>query len=336
MMVTWADMIRVVSGMNDRGLTVTLNAARSSIPAQAAMPVTLLAREILQYASDIEEAYAISRKHRLFVSESLLIGSAKDGKTVIIEKSPGKEDLVYPESDRIICSNHYQGKVFESDSRNLENIRGSDSYSRLQRVAELLDRKKSLDVQGAVDVLRDQRGLGDSDVGMGNQLAINQLIAHHSVVFKPDSLMVWVSAGPWQEGKFVAYDLKKVFALSLDQVKTKREIYMASRTIAADTFINTSKYKNFLEYLEFTTRLHHSRKNKTPLPGDFDKKYIDSNPSLYLTYENLADYYSTMKMFDKASYYYNEALSKKLPGTDEKSDLTEKKGKLQKKLHHEQ
>jgi hypothetical protein len=334
MMVTWADLIGVVSGMNDQGLTVTLNAAKSTIPRQAATPVTLLAREILQYASGIHEAYAISQKRKLFVSESIMIGSARDGKTAIIEKSPDRSDLVYADCTRIICSNHYQGKAFAHDERNLENIHGSDSYSRYMRVRELLSAHKALNVSDMVKILRDQKGLGNKEVGMGNQLSINQLLAHHSVVFKPDSLLVWVSVGPWQEGKFICYDLKKVFNVDINAIKDNREICSSSRTIPADTFMNSNKYRLFIEYQTMSEQLALFKKNKQTLPENFDQTYRDTNPSLYLTYVHLGEYYEAAGMPDKALSCYNTALSCSLPGLDEEQILKEKADELNKKTNH--
>ncbi len=120
MMITWGGMTGAVSGMNEQGLTVTINAAKSDIPYSARTPISILAREILQYAKNIKEAYNIAKKRETFVSESILIGSSSDAKASIIEKSTYKIALVEPQENYIVSTNHFRSAVFNSDPKNIK------------------------------------------------------------------------------------------------------------------------------------------------------------------------------------------------------------------------
>ena len=277
--VTWPGMLGVVSGMNTQGLAVTINASKLEVPSSSATPISILVKSILQYASNIEEAETIAASFKTFVCESILVGSANDGRAVIIEKTPSAMGVYSPEGDyassrmtaassanmvsqlggavesvrqgvvspsaadgsphgcgsgsgrladfssgdsvasldeasvvtRVICTNHYQSDRFRDDPVNVENIRVSDSGYRYRRVQQLLDSLGSIDYLKAAAVLRDIRGVDGEDVGYCNDLSINQMLAMHSVIFKPAEKKIWVSTSPWQFGKFVCFDLDEVF-----------------------------------------------------------------------------------------------------------------------------
>ncbi|MDR3350557.1 MAG: C45 family peptidase [Prevotellaceae bacterium] len=248
-MVTWAGMTGVLSGMNEKGLTVTINAAKSSIPTSAATPISILCREILQYAANIEDACLIAKQRKIFVSESILIGSAEDNRAVIIEKSPDKMGVYQSEKDWLVCANHYQSETFKDDERNKENIAASDSPYRQRRAEELIAQHIPLDPPKAALILRDQKGPGGEDIGAGNARAINQLIAHHSVIFLPQKGLMWVSTAPWQLGKYVAYNLREIFA----NPDFSGEITTDSLTIPEDPFLYSDTYKTFIQ----NKTLHH-------------------------------------------------------------------------------
>lgn len=62
----------------------------------------------------------------------------------------------------------------------------SDSMHRFRRVEELLDSAGRVSVASTACILRDMRGEGGKSVGYCNELAINQLLAMHSVIFRPE------------------------------------------------------------------------------------------------------------------------------------------------------
>ena len=164
MSVTWAGMVGVVSGMNEHGLTVTINAGKSKIPLIAKTPISILTREILQYASTIDEAIAIAKKRQVFVSESIFIGSAKDKKAITIEVSP-KNFGVYDvaNTSQLICSNHFQSDAYAEDENNIKHKAESHSQYRYERMEELMAASEKLDVQTAIDILRNKEGLNDKN-----------------------------------------------------------------------------------------------------------------------------------------------------------------------------
>jgi len=318
--VCWAGMVGVLSGMNEKGLTVTINAAKSSIPIASATPVSIVCREILQYASTLEEAKQIAGKRKLFVSESILVGSAIDNSAIIIEKSPEKEGVCQPSGNWIVCANHFQSETFQNDERNLNNIRTSDSPYRQQRMEELIRRNLPLNPGKAAEILRNKAGLSDEKIGLGNQKSINQLIAHHSVIFKPKQKQVWISTAPWQLGEYVCYDLNKIFT---DPIFSK-EIKSESLTIAADTFLNTNEYKEFLFYRDYRQKLKAIIQKKESANEEDIDRFIRSNINLYSVYELVGDYYASKKQTDRAIVFWKNALEKEIPTLPEKGAIQKK------------
>jgi isopenicillin-N N-acyltransferase-like protein len=324
MTITWGGFVGAVSGMNEKGLSVTINADKTNIPSGSATPVSLVAREILQYAENINQAIAIAKKRKMFVSESFLVASAEDNKAVVIEKTPDTLDVYDPHQNFIVCANHFQSKGLAHSKENLVQLSNSASPYRYQRLMELLNAEGKNTVQKTVDILRDRQGLHGEDIGMGNEKALNQLIAHHSVVFEPQKLLVWVSTSPWQLGEFVAYDLKKIFAMK--GMQTDHEIIDTTLTIKPDTFLNTKAYHDFIT---FRTLKQKAFDGGTINPDSV----VASNPQFYHAYVIAGDYSFKHSDYKKALGYYKTALTKVVATVNEENYIKKQVEKCAKKLN---
>ena len=323
MYVTWGGFTGVVSGMNEKGLTVTINAAKSDLPGGSATPVSLVAKEIVQYAKNIDEAISIAKRRKMFVSESFLVASAADKKAVVIEKTPDSLDVYDPNKNFITCANHFQGNTLSKLESNKEQMDQSASVYRYNRLSELLQQNGKNTVEKTIAILRDREGINNANIGLGNEKALNQFIAHHSIVFEPEKLRVWISTSPWQMGQFVCYDLNKVFAMA--GLKTSREVYDSALTVAPDPFMQTTQFKDFLTYRNYA---HAISDGQTINPDSI----IAKNPDYYHAYVLAGDYCFKKADYKKAQGYYTTALTKVIATKKEEAYIREQIAACKEKL----
>ncbi len=310
--VTWPGMLGVLSGMNTEGLTVTINASKLETPKMSATPISILTKKILQYASTIDEAWRIAGEYHTFVSESILVSSAKDGRAAIIEKTPSEMALYDPAAadknvQRVVCANHYQSSKFWDNPVNQENIKMTDSMVRFRRVEHLLDSLGKIDPERAAFILRDTRGVDGEPIGYCNELSVNQMLAMHSVIFKPEQRKIWVSTSPWQLGAFVCYDLNKV--LSSDFSKPIAE---SSQRISEDLFVSTEAFSNVLEFKKMIPVIKAAEHSGRVIPTDSLDWFVGLNPLFYNTYNAVGDYYEALDEDELAQQYWSKALEMKM------------------------
>ena len=325
MMITWGGMAGAVSGMNEQGLTVTINAAKSDIPFSARTPISILAREILQYAKNIHEAFSIALKRKTFVSEAILIGSAADGKASIIEKSPYMTSLLEATDNYIISTNHFRSSTFANDPHVKKDIRDNASLYRFKKVIQDITEEQPVGIYGMAKILRDRSGLNSKDIGMGNEKSINQLIAHHSIIFEPEKQLVWVSNGPWQIGGYTCYDIDKIFH-NFAALKRRTDISEPELSIPPDKFLGSSEYIKFCRFKDLKEemkRMNHPG-NKSTVESSLLKELIESNPEYFEVYSLTGDYFYSKNQNDSATRYYYKALGKVIPRQKEKDRIIKK------------
>ncbi len=332
MSVTWGGMIGVVSGMNDQGLTVTINAGKSKIPLVAKTPISIVTREILQYAATIDEAVAIAKKRKVFVSESIFIGSAKDKKAALIEVSPenfGVYDI--PNTNQLICSNHFQSAAYAHDEKNQKHILESHSKYRYLRMEELLDENPKVTSGIAVNILRNKEGLDNKAIGYGNEKALNQLMAHHGIVFKPEELLVWVSSNPYQLGEFVAYDLNEVFGFKRKSSETS--LSKTNLNIAKDPFQFTQTYKDYQKYRNLKQTVLTALASKVRVSDNTLMALQKSNPENWEAYYLVGKYYYENKFYLAALNAFKKANTKEISTQVDKENNKRYIRKLKRKLN---
>ncbi len=321
MMYTWGGMIGVVSGMNEKGITVTINAGSSGMPFIAKTPISLVAREILQYASSTDEAIEIAKKREVFVSESIMVGSGKEKKAILIEVSPDNFGVhEVSNSDQLICSNHFQSEAYRNDPRNKKAIAQSHSQYRYDRMEQLLSENEEIDPQKAVEILRNTKGMNDAKLGYGNEKAINQLLAHHGIIFKPEEGKVWVSANPYQMGEFVAYDLEEAFS-KFEDGNYSGSVAQEESNIPESEFIHTEAFKDYEQFRKLETEVKKDLEEEALISVNKAKQLVKLNPDFWEAWYLAGRIYYQNSDYKNAVIHFNQARKREITTLPDKEQI---------------
>jgi hypothetical protein len=165
-----------------------------------------------------------------------LVASRRDGRAVVIEKTPSQMAVREPSKDPwMVCANHYMTGALTNEAVNHKYMRSDTSASRYARMDELIALQSgSLDAPGAASILRDRLLPGDRAAGNGHRGSLNPLIATHSAVMDLTDGIFWAARSPHQLGGFVAIDAKLP------------ERDMPESAIPPDAFLTNGGYDRFL------------------------------------------------------------------------------------------
>jgi isopenicillin-N N-acyltransferase-like protein len=214
--VSFASFSGVVSGMNAEGLAIALQAGAAAPPTAPGTPMGLIARELLQHASSLDEVEAILRQRQAFVAENILVVDGEAGEAALFEVTAERVERL-PVQGAMAVSNHFRSEAFAAHPVNLQRMAEGTTVPRLRRMEELLEQHRGqLEPAVAVRILRDRAGLGGAPLPRGHRHAIDADIATHSVVFDATARELWVSQSPNTAGGYVAWSLDEALAGALE------------------------------------------------------------------------------------------------------------------------
>lgn len=215
--VIWAGMVGAVTGVNERGLYISLNAAGTRDRARFGTPSTLIVLKALQFADSAEDAIRMIRETPMFITDIFVVSDRETGKLYRVEKSPARTEVIEQSGPSLVV-NHLLSPAWAGDATNLLRRDELTSGEREERGNLLLatvpmnpsarQAEKSI-----LAIMRDKGATSDGKpLHLGNRGAIDALIATHGVIFNEPENLFFVNQGPGVSGRYLGYDLTRSFA----------------------------------------------------------------------------------------------------------------------------
>ena len=209
--VAWGGVHGAVTGMNEAGLWISMNAGVSDRLAHEGRPLVVAAQRALETCATIDAAIGHLTSSPVFVSESVLIASARaaagEPYAVALELAPGKHRVRPIVEHELALTNHFLHPDWADDEANRLRQAEGTTQARYARLRELLAGAEPHTPATLCELLRDRRGAAGRDLGFGHRSSINAWIGSHLVVADLTAGLLWVAEPAHGLGRASAFDV---------------------------------------------------------------------------------------------------------------------------------
>ncbi len=206
--VGWPGLTGVVTGINSAGLVVAIHPTRTRDvrSARGALPIALLAKDVLEEAADLDAAIKKIEATPTLGAAAFVVVDGAHGHWAVVDRSPTKSGVRRDPASRAV-GDVLGSTAFADDPENDRQGRTSASVERAARAAQLAAQPIA-DAAGLAALLRDHRSTVDAGLPLGHRAAIDDAAAVHVVVFDPQSLQMWVAGADGAGARMRGFDLR--------------------------------------------------------------------------------------------------------------------------------
>jgi len=205
----------VVTGINERGLILSLHQLFQKDMNLGGEAILLLTERVLSRAKTIDEAVATLLKATPTSSWRIILSSAKEKRTVVVDVSPSRTYVSELNESRRAITNSPMGSEFQSHSFSKDFISYQDSFYRAESAHEAVKNSSAMNLQKLADAIASREVFDPSQQTWSSRSSGFTVAARNniqSVIFAPESNLVYlaVAESPMQrpvDGNYHAFPL---------------------------------------------------------------------------------------------------------------------------------
>ena len=260
----------LITGINEKGVILTLHQIFQKDINLSGEAILLLTERALSHAHNLDQAAEILTKATPTSSWRVILSSAKEKRTLVVDVSPSRDYASELNENRRAITNSSMGLDFETHAFAKDFISYQDSFYRAQSPHEAVKNTSEMTLQKIADAIASNEVFDPNEQKWQSRPSGFTVAARNniqSVIFAPESnvLYVGIADGPMQrplDGSYYAFPLNMEGEASLLVKKIPWKVTATSRLtpnarLAMGLYRSTStQVTEQGEYLEGRQLLH--------------------------------------------------------------------------------